>query len=236
MNSIEISFHDLLWALKKHIIWILLATLVCAVGAFGYTRYFTTPVYSTRVSFCVFAKNRDPASAGVTSGELSADATIANTYAILLTSDPVCEAVSEALGGKVAAGTVSGMLSSSRPSNSQVVYATITSTDPKLVVEVGNTLLEVAPDCLSEIVRGGEMTAVDSAKYAGQISPNMTTNVTYGALIGLLASCALVVIFAMLDTTIWKEDDLERAFDIPVLGSVPSMLASEQAKIQKSRR
>lgn len=236
MNSIEISFHDLLWALKKHIIWILLATLVCAVGAFGYTRYFTTPVYSTQVSFCVFAKNRDPASAGVSSGELSADATIANTYAILLASDPVCEAVSETLGGRVSAGTVGGMLSSSRPSNSQVIYATITSTDPKLVVDVGNALLEAAPAKLSEIVRGGEMTAVDSAKYASQISPNLSANVTYGILFGLLVSCAVVIIITMLDTTIWKEEDLERAFDIPVLGSVPSMLPSELAKTQKTRR
>lgn len=234
MNSVEISIQDIFWSLKKYIAWIVAATLIGALAAYCITQFFITPVYSTRVSFCVFAKERDASE--LTTSELTADATIANTYSILLTSEPVRMAVSEAMGGRVSAGTISGMLSTSRPTNSQVIYVTVKSTDPQLAVEVANTLLEEAPEKLSDIVRGGEMTAVDSARSAAKISPNLSTNVTYGFLLGLLLSCAVVIVIAMLDTTIWREEDLERTFDIPILGSIPSMSAIEQANRHKSRR
>lgn len=128
------------------------------------------------------------------------------------------------------------MLATSRPTNSQVIYVTIRSTNRQLAVDVGNTLLEVAPKELSVIVRGGEMTQVDSAHSASQVSPNLSSNVTYGFLLGLLLSCAVVIVIAMLDTTIWREEDLERAFDIPILGSVPSMFATEHNSKHKSGR
>lgn len=234
VNSIEISIQDIFWSLKKYIVWIILATLIGALGAYSYTSLFVTPVYSARVSFCVFAKDRD--GADVSNSELTADANIAKTYSILLTSQPVKEAVSDAMDGRVSAGTIGGMLSTTNPTNTQVIYVTIRSTDPQLAVAVGNTLLEVAPEVLSDIARGGDMTAVDSATSAGQVSPNLSANVTYGLLIGLLISCAVVVIIAVLDTTIWREEDLERALSIPVLGSIPSMFTEAQtAKRRKGK-
>ena len=234
MNTVEISIQDIFWSLKKHIAWIVAATIVGALGAFIITSYFITPVYSTRVSFCVFAKDREDS--GLTNNEIAADASIANTYAILLTSEPVRDAVSEAMGGRVSSAALSGMLSTTRPTNSQVIYVTIQSIDRQLAVDVANTLLEVAPEKLSAIVRGGEMTKVDSAHFAAQVSPNLSSNVTYGFFAGLLLSCAVVIIIAMLDTTIWREEDLERAFDIPILGGVPSMFAQEHSSKHKSGR
>lgn len=235
MNSIEISLQDILWSLKKYIIWIVLATLLGAVSAYFMTRFFSVPVYSTRVSFCAFAKTPEVGDV-VGNSELAANNTIANTYAILLTSEPVTTAVSEALGGRVAPGAVGGMISASRPNNTQMINVTIRGSNPQLILDVGNALLDVAPGELSKIMGSGEMAAVDSARFVSQISPNISSNVTYGLLIGLLVSCAIVVVIAMLDTTIWREEDLERAFDIPILGAIPSMYTSEQPGRHKMRR
>lgn len=235
MNSIEISLQDILWSLKKYIIWIVLATLLGAVSAYFMTRFFSVPVYSTRVSFCAFAKTPEVGDV-VGNSELAANNTIANTYAILLTSEPVTTAVSEALGGRVAPGAVGGMISASRPNNTQMINVTIRGSNPQLILDVGNALLDVAPGELSKIMGSGEMAAVDSARFVSQISPNLSSNVTYGLLIGLLVSCAIVVVIAMLDTTIWREEDLERAFDIPILGAIPSMYTGEQPGRHKMRR
>lgn len=235
VNSIEISIQDILWSLKKYIVWIIMATLIGALAAYCMTRFFSTPVYSTKVSFCAFAKSHSETGEADNS-ELVANNTIANTYAILLTSEPVTTAVSEKLGGLVSPGAVAGMITTSRPNNTQIINVTLKGSDPQLIMDVGNALLEVAPSEMSGIMGAGEMTPVNSARSATKISPNMSTNITYGILIGLLLSCAIVVVIAMLDTTIWREEDLERAFDIPVLGSVPSMFTHEQPRVQKSRR
>ncbi len=235
MNSIEISIQDIFWSLKKYIVWIIVASLVGALGAYCLTHFFSTPVYSTNVSFCAFAKSHS-ATGEADNSELVANNTIANTYANLLTSEPVTTAVSERLGGLVSPGTVAGMITTNRPNNTQIINVTLKGSDPQLIMDVGNALLEAAPGELATIMGAGEMTPVNSARSATKISPNISTNVTYGLLLGLLLSCAIVVIFAMLDTTIWREEDLERAFDVPVLGSVPSMIIPEQHSRQKSRR
>ena len=235
MNSIEISIQDIFWSLKKYIVWIIVAALVGALGAYCLTHFFSTPEYSTKVSFCAFAKSHS-ATGEADNSELAANNTIANTYAILLTSEPVTTAVSEKLGSLVSPGAVAGMITTNRPNNTQIINVTLKGSDPQLIMDVGNALLEVAPAELATIMGAGEMTAVNSARSATKISPNISTNVTYGLLLGLLLSCAVVIIAAMLDTTIWREEDLERAFDLPVLGAVPSMFTQEQHGSRKARR
>lgn len=234
MNRVEVTLQDIFWALKKYIVWIILACVVGSVGSYVYTEMFLTPIYSARVSMVVFASERQ--STDVSSSELSADFSLANTYTALMNSQPVCEAVSEAMGGKVSSGAISGMISASRVSPTQVINVEIRSTDPQLAVEVGNALLEVAPEILKDRA-GGEMSPVNSAKGAALVSPNLKSNVAYGFLGGLVLACAVVILIAVLDTTIWREEDLERAYHIPVLGSVPSMTltAGHSGKSRKGR-
>ena len=233
MNRIEITLHDIFLSLKRYFIFILLATLLCTLGAWGYTKFFITPLYTTQVSMCVFASHRE--SSGVTSGELSADETIARTYRVLLVSQPVLEAVSEALDGEVSPGAIGGMLSTSAAA--QVIYVTVTCADPVLAVRVANAVSDAAPQALSDITRAGEVIALDRAVMPKTpSSPNVMSNVTVGFLGGLLLSCAVVILITLMDTTIWREEDLERAFRIPVLGSVPSMLPKSQLNTVKKRR
>lgn len=234
MNRVEITLQDILWSLKRRLVWICLTTMLFTIGAWGYTKYFVTPLYTTRISMCVFSGQRG--GDGVTTGELSADAAVANTYRILLTSQPVLEAVSEELGGQLPPAAIGGMLSTS--SAAQVIYVTVTSSNPATAVRVANALSETAPAAVGKLVRAGEMVAVDRAVMpSAPSSPNVASNVMVGFLLGLLLSCAIVILIALLDTTIWREEDLERAFSFPVLGSVPSMLSTaSQGKKRKGKR
>lgn len=234
MNRVEITLQDILWSLKRYLVWICLTTMLFTLGAWVYTKYFITPLYTTRISMCVFSGQR--IGDGVTTGELNADAAVANTYRILLTSQPVLEAVSEELDGQIPPGAIGGMLSTS--ATAQVIYITVTSANPDTAVRVANALSETAPEAVGKLARAGEMVAVDRAVMPGApSSPNVASNVMIGFLLGLLLSCGTVILIALLDTTIWREEDLERAFDFPVLGSVPSMLSNtSQGKKRKRKR
>ena len=220
MNRVEVTLQDIFWALKKYIVWIVLACVVGAVGTYAYTELFVTPIYSAKVSMVVKAAQRE--TEDVTSYDQSADISLSNTYTALMSSQPVCEAVSKFLGGKLSASAISSMISATRVPSTQVINVELRSTDPQLAVEVGNAILEVAPSVLTEKA-GGEMVRVDDAQSAALVSPNVQSNVAYGFIVALVLACAVVILIAVLDTTIWREEDLERAYKIPVLGSVPSM-------------
>ncbi len=233
MNRVEITLQDIFVSIKRYFILIVLTTLIFTLGAWVYTQCFITPLYTTRVSMCVFASQRT--NDGVTTGELSADETIARTYRVLLTSQPVLQAVSEALEGEISANAIGSLLSIG--GSAQVIYVNITAADPALAVRVGNAILDVAPEALSSLARAGELIPLDRAVIpTAPSSPNTVSNVTVGFFIGLLLSCAVVILITLLDTTIWREEDLEHAFRIPVLGSVPSMLPKSQLSGKKRNR
>ena len=222
MSKFEITLQDILLALKRYFVWICLTTFLFTAGAWAYAKFFITPMYSTTVSLCVFANQRT--SDEVTSTQMAADARIAYTYEILLTSQPVLEAVSASMDGAVSTKALESMISASNVNSTQIINVTVESADPQLAAAIANTLAEVAPDTLNSIARGGEMVAVDRAEVpSAPYSPDVGAYVSTGFILGLLLSCAVVTLIALLDTTIWREEDLERSFSLPILGSVPSM-------------
>ncbi|MBQ6431520.1 MAG: hypothetical protein IJJ99_06575 [Oscillospiraceae bacterium] len=236
MNRVEITFQDILWTIKKYILWIVAVSLVSMIAAWVYSTYFVTPIYSTSISVCVFANERGTSS-DVTTGELTADASIANTYQVLITSQPVMNAVSTDLGGKVSPETLRSMITATVQKGTQIINVYIRGAKPQLIADIGNSLAEVGPTVLNSLAHGGEMVAVDHAKIPTRpSSPNISSNTTVGLVLGLLLSCSVVILIALLDTTIWREEDLDRAFNIPILGSVPPMSAAAIAAANRRRR
>lgn len=234
MTRTQVTFQDVLWALRNGLVWILLTTAIGALGLHFGTKWLVTPVYSARVTVAVFADYRD--GSAVSSSQLNNDASIANTYSLLLTSQPVLNAVSDALDNKIPAAALAGMIGAVRVEESQLLEVSVRSTDPALATEIANTILDVAPDVLNDLARGGEMISINRAAGAGKVSPNLRNNTVYGGLIGLILSCAVIIIITMTDTTIWREEDLEEAYNIPVFGSVPSMSIISSATKHKSGR
>lgn len=239
MNKVEITFQDILWTFKKYILWIAAVSLVSMIVAWVYSTYFVTPIYTTSISVCVFSNERNTSS--VTTGELAADASIANTYQVLITSQPVMNAVSEDLSErlnyKVSPESLRSMITASVETGTQIINVRIRGAKPQLIADIGNSLAEVGPTVLNALARGGEMIAVDHAKTPTKPSyPNITSNTTVGFVLGLLLSCSVVILIALLDTTVWREEDLERAFNIPILGSVPPMSSASVAAATKHNK
>lgn len=228
----ELTLRTVWQAIKRYFWVICLVTAISTVGAFLITKYAITPMYTTRISMCVFANRREGDGNAITSGELQADSSVAHTYQLLLTSQPVMEAVSEALDNKVSPADIQSMISTDV--NSQVIFIDITSEDPEIAYEVGEALSDVAPRTISDLARAGEMTAVNRAYLpASPSSPNMIRNIVLGFLIGLLASCGFAVVRHLTDTTIWNAQVLEETFKIPVIGSIP-MLYDQGKKKRRS--
>ena len=235
MNRVEVTLQDIFWTLKKYFFWIILTTAVFVAGAFAYTEFLVTPMYETSFSMGVNSNGRDSA-AQVTNNELVAEARIAETYKVLLTSQPVTDAVSAKLGGTPSATKIEGMITASVQKDTMVIDVTVSDSDPQRAANVANTISEVAPKVLAELPVGGILYGIETAKVPRTpISPNLVSNLTIGFILGLLLSSAVIILVAVLDTTIWREEDLERSFNVPVLGSVSSMKANSMAKLKKKK-
>lgn len=236
MSKVEITLQDIFWCLKKHFIWIILTTFVFAFASWIYATNYITPTYSTRMSFSIRASNRNGES--ITANEQTADANLATNYCDLITCDIVAEKVSQHLaknGVNITSGAIKGMIVPTAAQRSSVIHLRISGSDPQKIYLVAQAIAAVAPNEVPTLAGVGEMVLINRpVKPIVPTSPIIEDNVTIGIVLGAFVSCAVIVLIAVLDTTIWREEDMERTFDIPVLGSVPSMHSSQY--ISKNRR
>lgn len=233
MNKVEITIQDIFWCLRKYLIWIILTTIVFAVGAWVYTKKYVTPMYNTQLSFSIRASARTNDS--VTANELTADARLASLYCALMGSDLLTQSVSDELGGIIHPSLIKAMTTATAGKDSPIISIYINSPSPQNAYLVAEALAKVAPEVIPVQAGAGELICISAPhRPTAPYTPIIKDNVVIGLLIGLLLSCGIVILIAVLDTTVWREEDLERAFDIPVLGSVPSMnTPSHSTKIRR---
>ena len=93
-KEIDIDLGKIFFMMKKRVIYIILATMVCAVVSGCITEFFMTPKYTTSCSLYV---NNDPDNVSsikrYNANDLTAAQQLVKTYIFVLTSDSFLEEV-----------------------------------------------------------------------------------------------------------------------------------------------
>lgn len=240
MNKSQLTIMDLVHVLLSHLLVILLAGAVVGAAAWAYTTYKIPKMYRTTVTFYAVSKTAEVGD-DVSSSVLATNRQLASTYSYVLHSNKVMKLAAEKLkelgvktprGGYYGYGSLKGMTSVAT-TNTELFTASFSSSDRENLQIIANTIAEAGAEMIQEVV-GGEAKILDAAEVPGApYSPNVRSNTVTGALIGLLLAAAVFVIRALVDTTIWSEEDLTKQYNIPVLGVVPQLAALDKANTTK---
>lgn len=219
------AFLQLLW---KRIWLILVCGIVAAVLALMVALCFITPRYSARVT--LYANNRysSQGSTSITSSDMSASVKLVNVYAAIILSDPVLDQVIQENNLNVSASTLAKNISINQVNETEVFKVTVVSSSPELSAQIANSIADIAPGKIGEIVDGCSVKLVSYAKVpTQQTSPNYLSTAEKGFLMGVVASILFLLVVTLLDTRIKGEDDLQ-GWDIPVIGVVPAFEEAEK--------
>lgn len=214
---------QILW----HKAWIIaLSIILCGTIAFSYAMFMITPLYKAKAMMYV---NNSSFSVGstsfsISSGELSAAKSLLDIYIIILTSRTTLEAVVEKAGLDYTYSQIAGMVSAHSVNSTEVFEITATSPDPAEAKLIVNTITEVLPERISEIVNGSSVRTVDLAVLpTTKDSPNCTKYAAIGLLMGFVLSCAAIILLDLLNSTVRSEDYLIERYHLPVLAVIPDM-------------
>ena len=225
-REISIDLRKILYMMRTKIVYIILITIFAGALSGIYTHFFITPVYSARCSMCVFSNPSRTGDITITSNELSASSSLVKTYMDLLKRKPVMDKVAEELG----TGAVTATIATKQSGETNVFDITVSSSDPQLAADTANAICKVAPAEMQKLIKAGGVSIVDTASVpTAPSSPDFKRNVLTGLLIGLVVSIAFFFVFELFDTSITNAKDLEREFDLPVLGTVPMLTPVEKA-------
>ena len=206
---------------------IILCGLLAALTAFSIAAFGIAPTYSSYVKLYV---NNSSFSLGntnfsISSSELSAAQSLVRTYGDILDSRSTYERVIEKAGVNYSWKQLSRMITYASSNNTEIMRVTVVSKDPYEASKIANTIAEVLPVRIAEIIDGASMEVVDSAvPELKKIAPNITKHTATGLVLGILLSTIVLLIVALLDDTVHDEEYILRTYDYPILGKVPDLL------------
>lgn len=233
MDKTELDLLDMISLLWSKIWIIIISMVLCGAIAFAGAMISVVPQYTATAMMYV---NNSSLSVGgstisFTASQLNAAKSLLNVYIIILKSRTTLEAAIEAgdlpytyeqLRGIVTAGSVDG---------TEIFNIKATCENPgdaKLIVD---TIVDLLPDRISDIVDGSSVRLVDHAVLpAASSSPSNTRYALIGALAGLVASCGLIIVQDLMNTTVRDEEYLKQRYNIPILAVVPDVYGISKKK------
>ncbi len=209
-------------------VWaIALSGILAAVIGFTISAFLIRPTYSSYIKLYV---NNSSFSLGntsfsISSSELTAAQSLVRTYGDILESRSTLERVIEKAGVDYTWKELLKKIVYAPSNNTEIMRVTVTSEDPYEASKIANTIAEVLPVRISEIIDGASMEVVDSAvPELEKVAPSITRYTAVGLAIGILVATIVAVIMALMDDTIHDEEYILRTYDYPILGKVPDLL------------
>ena len=209
-------------------VWLIgLCGLIVAIIGFSIAAFTIAPTYSSYVKLYV---NNSSFSLGntsfsISSSELTAAQSLVRTYGDILISRSTLERVIEKADVNYTWKELSKMITYVPSNNTEIMRVTVTCENPYEASKIANTIAEVLPVRISEIIEGASMEVVDTAiPDHERVAPSITQYTAIGLVLGVLISVIALIIFALMDDTIHDEEYVLRTYDYPILGKVPDLL------------
>ncbi|MBR4062863.1 MAG: hypothetical protein IKK01_07345 [Clostridia bacterium] len=221
---------DLLRLLK--VLWskawiIAICGLLAAAIGFSFAAFAIEPTYSSTVKLYVNNNSLSlgGASLSLSTGDISASRSLVVTYGEILDNRTTLEEVIEKTECPYTYKELSKMLKYGSLNNTEVMFVTVTTTDPYEASEIANCISEVLPVRISGIIKGATMIVVDSAvPVLEKVEPSITKYTAIGFMLGFVLCCAVIVVFDILDDTIHDEEHVLTTYEYPILARIPDLL------------
>ena len=216
---------------------ILAAVLLCA-GAAGVLAWVRAPTYSAQADMFVSTAEGSTSAGDAYEGGLFAQQRVLS-YARLVTSRPVLQAVIDELSLDADVDGLRDRTAVSVPTGTVVIEVTVQSESPEEASEIANALARYfaafVPTLETPEATGGAPVNVVVASPAqvptSPVAPNQILYYTLGALLGLMLGVGAAVVRQALDDRLRYAEDVEDITGAPVMGVIAEDGAARQAPL-----
>ena len=216
-----IDLLELLGVVRRHIVALLLTTVLAAAAGFAVSKFLMTPQY--QASALMIVNTRQDTSANVTSDQLNSASRLVSTYSIIVKSDTVLNQVIANLGLNMTYETLASKVEVSAVDETQVMEITVTDPNPDGARQVCEQITQVAPDAILTAVEAGSVKVISAASVdPDPVSPNIPRNTAIAGVLGLVVCVGILFLRVLLDNKINTEDDVTKHLGLTVIGVIPN--------------
>lgn len=234
-DEISIDLLELISVILRKLHIIILVGIIFAAIAFGITKFFITPMYTSTTRMYVLARQNENAS--VTYNDLVVGTHLTKDYMELVKSRPVLEKTIDKLNLKMTTGQLAGCISVEVPEETRILTVSVVYPDPETAKDIADAVREAVSVQITSIMDAESVNTVEEGNLpTAPSSPNMMKNIVIGGFLGCVLAVGIILLKFMMDDTIKTPDDVERYLGLSVLASVPVQPGEKRAKKKMGRR
>jgi len=234
----EIDVFKILKAELRHIWIVVLASVILGYAGTYYASNYIQPYYTSTALMYVDSTSSVSVSdikVNVSSGTLSNAASLITPYMVILKTRITLNEVIRQADLSYSYEELYGMISGASVQNTPIFSISVTGPDPDEARMIVNTITEVLPQKIRDVIGSCEIQTVDYAVTpTSPVSPDIKKYTMLGGGAGLVLSAGLIALIEILDDSIHGSDELIGSYKLPVLAEIPDLSDKSGAKSYKS--
>lgn len=229
----SIDLREMFYILKTNILTIGISTVICALIGFLFTTLFITPMYQASATMIV--NNRADQAAVVTYDQINSAKQLIGTYSIILKSDTVLDQVIKNLKLNTMKGLedidaikLAEIVEVVGVDTTQAIRVSVKQPNGEVARAIVEEIVKLAPNAIVSTVKAGSVELISAPRaFEKPVSPNKKLNTAVAALIGMVFSIGFVVLKELFNNTIKSDTDIQKHFELMVLGVIPRIEIDE---------
>lgn len=218
-DEVEIDIGHILSILWEKILLIIATGIIVGLAGFLVSKFLITPKYESETKLYVLNRANDSAT---TLSDVQLSTQLTKDYQILVTSAPVMNQVIKELGLNMKASELASTISVDTPSDTRVLQITVTSDDPKRAKDIADKVAQVSSKKICDIMKIEQVNVIEDGSLSEEPAVDTVQKWTLiGLALGIVLSCAVIIIRSMLDDTVKTTEDVEKYFDLSTLAVIP---------------
>ena len=218
-DEVEIDIGHILSILWEKILVIIATGIIVGLAGFLVSKFLITPKYESETKLYVLNRANDSAT---TLSDVQLSTQLTKDYQILVTSAPVMNQVIKELGLNMKASELESTISVDTPSDTRVLQITVTSDNPKRAKDIADKVAQVSSKKICDIMKIEQVNVIEEGSMSEEPAVDTVQKWTLiGLALGIVLSCAVIIIRSMLDDTVKTTEDVEKYFDLSTLAVIP---------------
>lgn len=222
----ELDVKEILRMFYERKFLVIMVTIISILIGGIYSFFLITPEYKSSTTIVLTKTNNGGISETVDTGEsitqtdLTLNQKLVSTYSKIVKSSTILNRVitnlrtsdltEEQLRKKVTVNAVE---------DTEVIEISVVDENPEFAAKIANEILKVFEAQVREMYKIDNVYTLDEAKVSHSPSNiNHTRTVILSAIMGIIISCAYIIIASILNNTTKNKEGIEQALDLPVLG------------------
>ena len=233
MNEENINISEILDALKKRwkiIVGITLAfTIIAGIISF----FVISPKYEVTTKLFIGKENKKAQE--YNSNDVMMYQKLLTTYAEVAQTDDLMKSALKKANIDTPVNKIKPGLKVTPRQDTQILEISYTGKNPDEDVTIVKNLTDEFIKEAKKLIPSGNIQVVEKAAYPDKpVSPNKTLNILIAFVLGLMVSVGLSLLLEFLDNTFKSKEEVEKALDLPVIGTIPEL--SSEDGIERRRK